>query len=141
MKRRKSRFTMVEMIIVVMIIAVLVAVGTPMYLNYLKDARVTAAKRQIALFEQAILDYSMRMGKLPPQDPGLEALIRNPGNDSRWRPFLSGDSVPLDPWSNKYVYRNLGNGEYEILSYGADGVEGGEGDNADITNRTAPGAK
>lgn len=131
----KRHFTMIEMVVVVLLIALLSAIAMPMYFSYLKDARVTAAQTQIEMLEQAILDYSMRMGSIPAQDGGLELLVTNPANDKRWRPFLKGGVVPLDPWGNKYVYQILPDGEFELISYGEDGKVGGEGYAADITNR------
>ena len=134
---KKRAFTMIEMVVVVLLIALLAAIATPMYFSYLKDARVTAAQAQIRIFEQALLDYSSRMGKLPPEDPGLVLLVTNPGDDKRWRPFLRGGAIPLDPWGNAYIYRLLPDGEFEIISYGEDGKAGGEGYAADISNRAA----
>ena len=128
---------MIEMVVVVLLIALLAAIATPMYFSYLKDARVTAAKAQIQIFEQALLDYSARMGKLPAEGPGLVLLVTNPGDDKRWRPFLRGGVVPLDPWGNSYIYRVLSDGDFELISYGEDGKPGGEGYAADISNRTA----
>ena len=89
----------------------------------------------IEMLEQAVLDYSMRMGSIPAQEGGLELLVTNPSNDKRWRPFLKGGVVPLDPWGNKYIYQILPDGEFELISYGEDGKVGGEGYAADITNR------
>ena len=130
----KREFTMIEMVVVVLFIAMLAAIATPMYFSYLKDAKVTMAKNQIRLFSQAVLDYQMRIGKLPSEEYGLSALVANPDNNPRWRPFLNSDSVPLDPWGNEYVYKLTGDGGYEILCYGEDGKAGGEGDAADISS-------
>lgn len=132
----RKDFTMIEMVVVVLLIALLAAIATPMYFSYLKDARVTAAQTQIDLLDQAVMDYSVRMGTIPPPESGLTLLVQNPNNDSRWRPFLRGNTVPKDPWGNDYVYRVLGNGDFEILSYGEDGREGGDGYAADLSNKS-----
>ena len=102
----KKCFTMIEMIIVVLLIALLAAVATPIYFNYLKDAKITAAGNQIKLFMQAIQDYELRMKKLPTQEQGLEVLVKNIDNQERWRPFINAKSIPLDPWGNAYVYQS-----------------------------------
>ena len=125
MKNRK-RFTMIEMVVVVLLIALLAAIATPMYFGYLKDARVTAAKSQLDLFQQAITDYSLKMGSIPSQEAGLDVLVKRPADAKGWRPFLKGDSSPLDPWGKPYIYRVIGSNEYELISYGEDGKAGGE---------------
>ena len=130
----KKCFTMIEMIIVVLLIALLAAVATPIYFNYLKDAKITAAGNQIKLFMQAIQDYELRMKKLPTQEQGLEVLVKNIDNQERWRPFINAKSIPLDPWGNAYVYKINPDNTFEITSYGEDGQPGGEGDAADISS-------
>ena len=122
------------MIIVVLLIALLAAVATPNYFNYLKDAKITAAGNQIKLFMQAIQDYELRMKKLPTQEQGLEVLVKNIDNQERWRPFINAKSIPLDPWGNAYVYKINPDNTFEITSYGEDGQPGGEGDAADISS-------
>ena len=87
--------------------------------------------------DQAVMDYSVRMGAIPPQESGLILLITNPNNDARWRPFLKGSSIPKDPWGNDYIYRVLENGDFEILSYGEDGNAGGDGYAADLSNKVS----
>lgn len=130
----KKQFTMIEMIIVVLLIALLAAVATPIYFNYLKDAKITAAGNQIKLFKQAILDYELRMKKLPTQEQGLEILIKNIDNQERWRPFLNAKTIPADPWGNPYIYQINSDNSYEIISYGEDGQPGGADDAADISS-------
>lgn len=132
---KKRCFTMIEMVVVVLLIALLAAIATPMYFGYLRDARQTAAENQLKLFKQALVDYSVRMGGIPTTEQGLSALIVNPGNAPKWRPFLEGDTIPADPWGNKYVYRTTDGGGFELISFGEDGKSGGEGYAADITVR------
>jgi len=136
MSAHMKRFTMLEMIVVVLLIALLGAIATPMYFSYLKDARVDAAKAQIDMLEQAVMDYSIKMGSIPPENPGLILLITNPNNDKRWRPFLKGKTLPKDPWGHEYIYHVLESGEYEITSLGEDGKVGGDGYAADISNQS-----
>ena len=131
---RKHSFTLVEMVIVVVIIALLASIATPLYFRHLARSRVSAAKLQVNLFEQAINDYRLDVGKLPTQSQGLDALITKPSDVESWKgPYIKG--IPLDPWNNDYVYRNPGTrGEFDVLSYGADGRAGGQDEDADIGN-------
>ena len=126
-------FTMIEMVVVIVIIATLAAVATPMYFNYVKSSRINAAKMQIGIFEQCIFDYRVHMRKLP---SSLEDLVKNSSGSKRWKgPYLKGGVIPKDPWGNDYIYKKPGDhGEFDIISYGADGQPGGEDEDADIGN-------
>lgn len=132
----RKKFTLMEMVIVITIIALLAAVVGPMYMNHLKKARVSTAKSQISMLEQTVLDYQLDMGNPPTESEGLEVLIRNVNNSKKWRgKYLRATVIPLDPWGNPYVYRCPGEeNDFAIISLGADGKEGGEGDNADISS-------
>ena len=94
-----------------------------------------AAKAQISLFETALDTYRLDVGKYPTSDMGLKALREKPEDVEKWDgPYLPKD-IPLDPWGNAYEYRSPGDhGEYDILSYGADGSPGGENEDADIVS-------
>lgn len=129
-------FTMLEMVVVIVIIATLAAVATPMYFNHVKSSRINAAKMQINMFEQAIFNYQLDLKKLPTQ---LDDLITNNQSTKRWKgPYLKITTLPMDPWGNEYIYIRPGSkSEYDLICYGADGTEGGEDDNADITNWTS----
>ena len=88
-------FTMIEMVVVIVIIATLAAVATPMYFNYVKSSRISAAKMQIGIFEQCIFDYRVHMRKLP---SSLEVLVKNSSGSKRWKgPYLKGGVIPKDP--------------------------------------------
>ncbi len=132
---KNQPFTMIEMVVVIVIIATLAAVATPMYFNYVKSSRVSAARMQIGIFEQCIFNYRLDLKKLPVE---LEELVVNRDANRRWKgPYLKGGAIPLDPWGNDYLYRKPGeHGEFDLLSYGADGQPGGEDENADIGNWT-----
>jgi general secretion pathway protein G len=127
-------FSLTEILVALAIIALLTAVVTPMYINYLRKAKVTTAKTQIKMLDQAILDYRLDMGKIPEAAAGLRALTENLSDDDKWDgPYLK--RIPLDPWAHEYIYSVPGpNSEYEIKSYGSDGKPGGEKDAADITS-------
>lgn len=136
-KKRISCFTMIEMVVVIVIIATLAAVATPMYFNHVKNSRISAAKLQINMLEQAIFNFRLDVKKLP---DSLEELVRNTSSTKKWKgPYLKGGIIPKDPWGNEYVYKKNGtHGEFDIVSHGADGVEGGEDENADVGNWTNP---
>lgn len=108
-------FTMIEMVVVIVIIATLAAVATPMYFNYVKSSRAGAAKMQIGIFEQCIFDYRVHMKKLP---ASLEDLVKNNSGSKRWKgPYLKGGVIPQDPWGNDYIYKKPGDhGEFDIIS-------------------------
>ncbi len=126
-------FTMLEMVVVIVIIAALAAIATPMYFNHVKESRISTAKAQIAMFEQAIFSFRVDTKKMP---ESLEDLVKNNRNLKKWKgPYIKGGTIPLDPWDNEYVFKKPGtHGEFDIISYGADGRPGGDGENADIGN-------
>lgn len=130
----KQNFTLIEMVIVVVIIGLLASIATPLYFRHVNSSKITTAKAQIQLFEQAILDFRLDTGKLPTQIQGLNILIEKDQSVKNWKgPYIKG--IPLDPWNNEYIYQNPGeHGEFDIYSYGADGQPGGEDEDADIGN-------
>ena len=134
-------FTLIEMVIVVVIIALLASIATPLYFRHVASSKITAAKAQIMLLEQSVNDFRLDIGKPPTQSQGLTVLVEKAGEIEGWKgPYIKG--LPLDPWRHEYVYRYPGiRGEFDILSYGADGRPGGRDDDADIGNwveRVAP---
>ncbi len=102
----------------------------------LSRGKTQIAKIQIKELEGALQLYSYDVGKYPATEEGLDSLIRSPGTTNRWRgPYLQHEQVPKDPWGRPYIYRCPGMyGAYDLLSYGADGIEGGSGEAADVTN-------
>lgn len=131
--KRKS-FTLIEIVVVIVILVTLASIATPLYLNYVKRANVSAAKTQIKLFEDALTGYRLDMGGYPDSNAGLQALVSNPDDSEKWKgPYIK--KLPKDPWGNDYVYAAPGeHGDYDLSSYGADGQSGGEGENADINS-------
>ncbi len=137
--RRSDRgFTLVEMLVVITIIALIMALVGPRVLNYLTDAKIKTAKIQIASFENALDLYYLDANRYPSTSEGLRALVERPGGTVVWTgPYLKGNTVPNDPWGKPYVYRSPGeHGPYDIMSYGADGQQGGTGADGDITSWT-----
>jgi len=131
--RKIQGFTLIELLIVMAIIGMLAAIVGPKLFNKFAGAQRDAAAAQISGFDQALSAYRLDVGKYP---DNLDALLKNDGS-KRWKgPYLQKQSIPKDPWGNEYQYRKPGrhNNDYDLFSFGADGQEGGEGDNEDIVN-------
>ena len=129
-------FTLIELLIVMVILGLLAALVAPKMFGKADTSMQKSAKAQISLFETAVDTYRLDMGKFPTTEQGLQALRTAPaGLESKWDgPYLPKD-IPLDPWGKPYVYRYPGeHGDYDILSYGADGSPGGEGTDMDIVS-------
>jgi general secretion pathway protein G len=127
-------FTLIEMLVVLVIIGLIMGLVGPQVLNYLSNARAKAAKLQIEAFGSALDLYYLDVGRYPPANDGLTALVRRPSGTEVWNgPYLKGGAVPPDPWGHAYIYRAPAErAPYEIISTGADGHEGGTGAAADI---------
>jgi general secretion pathway protein G len=128
-------FTLVEMLVVITIIGLIMALVGPRVLNYLGESKVKAARIQIQSFAAALDLFYLDAGRYPSSAEGLAALVRPTGGLVGWNgPYLKGGNVPNDPWGTPYVYRSPGeHGVYDIVSYGADGQQGGTGTAADIS--------
>ena len=140
---QKSGFTFLEVLVAMLIISILSGVvGLSLY-QYVRKAKVEAARSQIKTFRTALQMYRAAHGQFPTQGQGLEALCVLPTTEPIPKEYpvegyLDSRNLPKDPWGNPYVYVTPGRGgePYEILSYGSDGEEGGAGDAADITSAT-----
>ena len=132
--RRDAGFTLIELLVVLVILGLLAAVAGPRVIGYLGGARSDTAGVQVAAFRQALDLYRLDVGDYPTTEQGLKALIEAPPGATGWNgPYLDGQTVPLDPWGNDYVYRVPGADEpYDLLSLGADKRKGGSGEDADI---------
>ena len=134
-KARKQRgFTLIELMVVLAIIGVLAALIVPNVLGRADDARITAARTDVGNLMQALKLYKLDNQRFPSSEQGLNALILKPTTEpvpGNWKPYL--DKLPKDPWGRPYQYLNPGiKGEVDVLSFGADGQAGGEGNNADL---------
>lgn len=131
-------FTFIEVMIVVAILAVLAALVIPRIVNRSDDARHDAAKVQIRSIEGALQLYKLDNSVYPSTEQGLKALVDRPTVGIVPRKWKTGGympKIPNDPWGTPYKYRHPSpRGDYEVVSLGADGQTGGEGNNADITN-------
>jgi general secretion pathway protein G len=121
---------------VLTIIGLMMALVGPRVLNYLGESKVKTAKIQIQSFASALDLFYLDAGRYPSSQEGLGALVQPASGIAAWNgPYLKGGSVPTDPWGKPYVYRSPGqHGQYDVVSYGADGQEGGTGTAADITS-------
>ena len=145
MKKTSQRlpgFTLMELLIVLVIIGLLAALVGPSLYQRISPAKESAARAQIENFATALDGFLVDIGRYPSTQEGLNALRVKPEGSDKWKgPYLKKE-IPLDPWGQAYVYRAPGrSGGYEIVSYGADGREGGEGDNADIASWQSQGGK
>lgn len=136
MKVSQRGFTLIEIMVVVVILAVLGGIVTPMVLDYVKDAKITAAKQDIKNIATALDLFKLDNYMYPTTEQGLEALVSKPSGSPEprnWRQYMQ--KLPKDPWGEPYVYISPGdNGEYDLYTLGADRMEGGEGEAADIGN-------
>jgi general secretion pathway protein G len=124
-----------ELLLVLVIIGLLSAIVAPSLYQRIKPAKDTAVREQMGNFSVALDSFFVDMGRYPVTSEGLNVLRVKPDGGEMWKgPYLQKE-IPTDPWGKSYVYRSPGrNGGYEIISFGEDGREGGEGDNADINS-------
>ncbi|MDF7807164.1 type II secretion system major pseudopilin GspG [Pontiellaceae bacterium B12219] len=138
-KQSKSGFTLVELLVVLVILMVIGTIAVQNFSGQEDKAKVKAARASFTTLENALERFKLDMGRYPTEDEGLAVLITAPeDDDGSWGPkYLKKERYLLDAWNNDYIYTVPGpDGEpYEIISYGADGVEGGEGQfDADLSN-------
>lgn len=136
---KERGFTLIELMIVIAILSILAALVAPSLLGTKEDALRTQARVQITNFEQALKLFYVDNGFFPSTEQGLTALIEKPTIGrvpKKWREggYLEKETIPKDPWGNPYIYISPGihNKDFDIVSYGADGEQGGEGKNGDI---------
>lgn len=136
-RRNRSRrgFSLIELIVVLVILGLLATVVGPRVMDRLGRGKAEIAKLQINQLEGALGLYRFDVGRYPTSSEGLDALLRNPGLDNWSGPYLDKMTLPKDPWGRDYHYRSPGMyGDYDLYSHGADGREGGDGDDSDITS-------
>lgn len=135
----RTGFTLIEVLVVIVVIAILATFVAPDLFRNVGDAKVASARTQIETFGTALDAYRLDNGSYPSTAQGLGALWERPtiAPPANWKSPYLRKAVPLDPWGNAYVYVSPGRvnpQSYDLLSYGADGRVGGEGDNADIVS-------
>jgi general secretion pathway protein G len=130
-------FTLIEIMVVVIILGILAATIIPQFIGTTEDARLSKAKADVAELQSALERFYVHMDRYPTMEEGLKALVQAPaGAEKHWRgPYVQ--RLQLDPWQKAYQYRIPGihnPATYDLWSRGADGVDGGEGNGADIGN-------
>jgi general secretion pathway protein G len=133
-------FTLIELMVVIVILGILAGLIVPRIMTRPDEAKQMKAKIQIESIETALKLYKLDNGVYPTTEQGLQALVEQPASGTlpqKWKKggYLEKGRVPKDPWGNEFVYLSPGvHGEYDIISYGADGVPDGEDANKDINN-------
>jgi general secretion pathway protein G len=131
-------FTLIEILVVVVILGILASIIVPKIMKRPEEARRTKAKMDIKAIETALNLYRLDNGVYPSTEQGLDALVTKPTTGiipKNWKEDGYLDKVPKDPWENPFAYLSPGlHKEFDLESYGADGVDGGEGKNADVEN-------
>jgi general secretion pathway protein G len=139
-RRRASEagFTLIELLVVLAILGLLAGLVAPRVLDYFGRAKSDTARLQIENIAAALDLFRLDIGRYPSTQEGVQALVVSPGGLPGWHgPYLKGASAPVDPWGRPFVYR-LPGGEgraYDLISLGADGAPGGDGENRDIVGR------
>ncbi len=138
--RTERGLTLIEILVVIIVLGLIAGLVAPQIIGRVSEARSATARTQIELLGVALDNYRLDNGRYPTTDQGLAALRTRPTADpppSNWRgPYLRKE-VPTDPWNRPYIYRSPGSENpqgYDLLTLGADGVPGGEGEDADITS-------
>ncbi len=134
--RGERGFTLAEMLVVLVIIALLAALVGPRLMGVLGGAKTKTATTQIANFAASLDIFRVAVGRYPTSEEGLEALVVRPTDVQGWDgPYINKSTVPRDPWGRPYGYESLNDGAaYRIVTLGADNAVGGEGENADIAS-------
>ncbi|MEA5115031.1 MAG: type II secretion system major pseudopilin GspG [Geobacteraceae bacterium] len=131
-------FTLIEIMVVIAILSILAVLVAPKIIGRSDDAKIADAKVQIRNFETALKLYKLDSGIFPGTEQGLQSLVSKPTSGvvpKKYREggYLENKEIPKDPWGNDYAYISPGqHGDYDLYSFGADGVRGGEGKDADI---------
>ena len=133
---RETGFTLVELLVVLVILGLLVAIAAPRVMKYLGTAKSDTAHIQIEKLAGVLDLYRLEVGHYPTDQEGLKALMEKPAQTESWNgPYLKSKDSLIDPWSVPYAYHSPGqHGEFDLYTLGADGKEGGEGADKDITN-------
>ena len=140
LKQNIDAFTLIEVMVVLAIIGILASLIVPNLTGRADQARIIAAKQDIMSIDQALSLYKLDNATIPTSTQNLNSLVEKPSIEpipNNWNQSGYLKKIPSDPWGNDYVYVFPGqNSEFDIISLGADGALGGEGENADIGNST-----
>jgi general secretion pathway protein G len=138
-QKRRTGFTIIEIMVVAVILAMLATFIIPNIGKKFGKAKAQIARAKMSRVESALEEFRMDCGRYPTDSEGLDALLTAPADlEGKWDGPYGKESEMLDPWNNRYIYVAEGTvnpGSYDIISLGADGQEGGDGENADIVNK------
>lgn len=134
--RVQRGFTLLELLVVLVILGMLAALAGPRVMKYVSSAKSDTAQLQVEEFGAALDMYKLEVGRHPNTQEGLQALVEAPGGATNWNgPYLKKKTVPKDPWGADYIYASPGeHGAFDLSSLGADGREGGEGEDRDVVS-------
>lgn len=140
-RNKETGFTLLEILIVITILGILASLVAVKVMDRPGEARTMKARLDINTLENALKLFKLDNGFYPSTEQGLRALVEKPSIGripTNWREggYLEKDTIPQDPWNHDYYYMSPGvaNADFDLWSYGADGEEGGEGENADVTS-------
>ena len=135
-RRRERGLTLVELLVVLLIIGLIAAFAVPQVMRYLGGARQDSAAIQINQLSGILDLYRLDVGHYPTRSEGLDALLEKPSGAEGWNgPYVKKAESLVDPWGRPYQYRVPGeHGDFDLYSLGADGTEGGQGENADVVS-------
>lgn len=133
---KPNGYTLVELLVVLAILGLLVALAAPRVIKYLGSAKTDTARIQIEKLAGVLDLYRLELGRYPTEQEGLVALVEPPTQVEGWNgPYLKNREALTDPWGKPYGYRSPGeHGEYDLYTLGADGKQGGDGEDQDVTN-------
>ncbi|EKD82117.1 MAG: General secretion pathway protein G [uncultured bacterium] len=140
MKNGRQGFTLIELLVVLIILSLLAGLVLPRMMGRAEEAKRQTAEIQIRSLENALALYYADNGNYPTTEQTLKALVEKPTGEPvppKWKgPYLEKGILPKDPWEKDFIYLSPGIKlqEFDLVSYGKDGVQGGEGDSADIEN-------
>lgn len=138
-RRSERGFTLIELLVVLVILGLLATIAGPRVIKFIGGAKTDTAQVQIQQLAGALELYRLEVGRYPSPDEGLGALVARPGSATAWNgPYIRNAEAIVDPWGNPYVYRVPGSAtDFDIYSLGADGREGGDGEDQDVAlNKT-----
>ena len=135
-RTRHRGMTLIEILVVLVLIGVVMGIVGSKFIGQGEEAKRKAAKIEINQIGNTLDLFKLEVGRYPTTSEGLQALITAPSGVANWNgPYWKNGTIPKDPWGNEYKYTSPGaKGPYDIVSYGSDGKEGGDGPAKDITN-------
>lgn len=129
-------YTLLELLVVLVILTLIIGIAGPMVLRQFGTAKSNTASVEVNRLMTNLQFYKVDVGSFPSDEQGLDALLSRPDGEETWQgPYVGKESQLYDPWGNKYLYRSSSDGDSaEVYSLGADGVEGGDDEDADISS-------